>query len=692
MLRYSEELLQFIHEGQLQAGLPRGTPTYWSLSKPGMTSTIDLTLTDSPQKILKCQLYHENYGSDHRGTYLEWDLQPATRPEASPRKAFDRTDWNKVGQDVRAAVDNTEPIVSTTQLDTMVSRLTRAVQRAVEDHTPLMRPSPYSKRWFTPELKQQQRDTNRLRRKWQASCASRGKDDEQTNELFRDMCRKRREWTRTIERAKRSHWKEFLDKARSSTTLWKAATFMKPRDHYANVPPLSIGDTEVHDNADKARIFLESFFPRMDEPEDEPEGASKEELGWQPLTEVEIERALKAANGKKAPGVDGLPMLVWKHLWAYISRIIYKIFNASIELGYYPNQWKTAAIVVLRKPGKDSYLVPEAYRPISLLNTLGKLLEAVMAKRLAYWAETHRLLPETQFGGRAGRTTEQALLVLANAIDRAWMKGKVVTLVAFDLKNAFNGVNGKTLDVRLKEKGIPIKARNWIRSFMEDRSASIRFDDFETDVAPIANAGLAQGSPLSPILFTFFNSDLVDQPVDFNGGASAFIDDYFRWRVGRTAEENLQKLQDEDIPRVEAWARRTGSCFAVKKTELIQLTRKKKELGKGEITIHGMTIKANPKAKLLGVVFDQELRWKDHIQQAVKRANRAVSAMSGLRHLRPLQMRQLYSACVTPVVDYASTVWHDPLKDKTHLRSLCTAQRDALIRILSAFKRSQARP
>jgi hypothetical protein len=87
-----------------------------------------------------------------------------------------------------------------------------------------------------------------------------------------------------------------------------------------------------------------------------------------------------------------------------------------------------------------------------------------------------------------------------------------------------------------------------IASFMSDRYASIGFDDFRTELAPLANAGLAQGSPLSPILFTFFNSDLVDQPVTFHGGASAFIDDYFRWRVGRSAEENLAKIQSEDIP------------------------------------------------------------------------------------------------------------------------------------------------
>jgi hypothetical protein len=51
--------------------------------------------------------------------------------------------------------------------------------------------------------------------------------------------------------------------------------------------------------------------------------------------------------------------------------------------------------VVLRKPGKPNYSAPEAYRPISLLNTLGKLLEVVVARRLSFLAEKHGLLPDT---------------------------------------------------------------------------------------------------------------------------------------------------------------------------------------------------------------------------------------------------------------------------------------------------------
>ena len=151
-----------------------------------------------------------------------------------------------------------------------------------------------------------------------------------------------------------------------------------------------------------------------------------------------------------------------------MATTVTRIFTASIDLGYYPQRWKVAKIVVLRKPGKADNTKPNAYRPISFLNTLGKSLEAVIARRLSFFAEFHRLLPETQFGGRPGRTTEQALLVLTKAIDQAWLRGKIVTLVAFDLKGAFNGVNATTLNARMREKGIPSLARRWTQSFMQD--------------------------------------------------------------------------------------------------------------------------------------------------------------------------------------------------------------------------------
>jgi hypothetical protein len=77
-----------------------------------------------------------------------------------------------------------------------------------------------------------------------------------------EMREKRREWTRTIVRAKITHLKEFLDNV-GSGNLWKAAMYMGPRDSFANIPSLKVGPTEFPDNGDKARILMESFFPKM---------------------------------------------------------------------------------------------------------------------------------------------------------------------------------------------------------------------------------------------------------------------------------------------------------------------------------------------------------------------------------------------------------------------------------------------
>ena len=75
----------------------------------------------------------------------------------------------------------------------------------------------------------------------------------------------------------------------------------------------------------------------MAEPNEETPTPQREEIPWEPVTELEIKKALKAAKGTTAPGEDGIPTLVWKRLWKYVGKVITHIFTASIKLGHYPN-------------------------------------------------------------------------------------------------------------------------------------------------------------------------------------------------------------------------------------------------------------------------------------------------------------------------------------------------------------------
>jgi hypothetical protein len=99
------------------------------------------------------------------------------------------------------------------------------------------------------------------------------------------------------------------------------------------------------------------------------------------------------------------------------------------------------------------------------------------------WKSTSCSRTPNSEAGR-GRTTEQALLVLANAIDQAWLRGRVATLVAFDLRGAFNGVNMAALDARLQERGSGFKVL-WK---IEQRAFDLT--TFQTEVAAVPHAGL----------------------------------------------------------------------------------------------------------------------------------------------------------------------------------------------------------
>jgi len=197
----------------------------------------------------------------------------------------------------------------------------------------------------------------------------------------------------------------------------------------------------------------------------------------------------------------------------------------------------------LRKPNKDDYTRAKAWRLISLLCTLGKILEAVIAKRISYAVETRGLLPTNHFGARKKRSAEQALILLQEQIYQAWRAKKVLSLVCFDVKGAYNGVCKERLVERLAARGIPSDLVSWIGSFCSDRTATVVVNGYSSPRIALQQAGLPQGSPLSPMLFLFFNADLVQRQIDRNGGAIAFVDDYTAWVTGESAASNRQGIQ-----------------------------------------------------------------------------------------------------------------------------------------------------
>ena len=84
---------------------------------------------------------------------------------------------------------------------------------------------------------------------------------------------------------------------------------------------------------------------------------------------------------------------------------------------------------------------------MALENTLAKLVERIVATRLAEAAEEHNLLPWNQMGGRRKRSTLSALDLLTSCVQAAWSskKGCVISMLSLDISGAYDHVSTERL-------------------------------------------------------------------------------------------------------------------------------------------------------------------------------------------------------------------------------------------------------
>ena len=141
-----------------------------------------------------------------------------------------------------------------------------------------------------------------------------------------------------------------------------------------------------------------------------------------------------------AGGKNKLPNRFLKALGPRSCQALATLTSTYWKLEYFPEKFKSAKTVCLRKPGKETYNQAKAWCSIALLNTTGKLIEAITAARLSKVAEEASLLPEIQMGFRKGRSTESALFLLTSQVEKLWKEGIVACLLSLDISGVYNRV------------------------------------------------------------------------------------------------------------------------------------------------------------------------------------------------------------------------------------------------------------
>jgi hypothetical protein len=108
-------------------------------------------------------------------------------------------------------------------------------------------------------------------------------------------------------------------------------------------------------------------------------------------------------------------------------------------------------------------------------------------------------------------------------------------MVFMDVPGAFNNIYHLRLSDNLRKRGIPQNIIRWIESFLQDR-VILNGTQSASFTTP---AGIPQGSPLSPILYMFYDADLLDIPHP-KYFAFGFRDDIGHGVSGLTAKGEMQ--------------------------------------------------------------------------------------------------------------------------------------------------------
>ena len=211
------------------------------------------------------------------------------------------------------------------------------------------------------------------------------------------------------------------------------------------------------------------------------------------FSQAEVNIAIKQMKLGKAPGLDNIPIEVWRlpKLKKYLTRFC----NATLE-GNRPPEWGLSGIVPV--PKKGDLTIPDNYRGISLSQTAAKVYNRLLLNRIR--PEVEKILRPNQSGFRPLRSTASQILALRRLIEEIRNHQKEAAIIFIDFRKAFDSVDRPTMFKILHAYGIPEETINAIKIMYEDTSAVVLTPEGESDSFSV-NTGVLQGDPLAPYLF-----------------------------------------------------------------------------------------------------------------------------------------------------------------------------------------------
>lgn len=598
--------------------------------------------------------------------------------------------FNQLTIEYNITIPEINDIKNPNEIDTLVNNYTKAIKIACESSMPTKKSNEkLNLPWWSEKLAKMKKEVTTKKRRIRCAAPVR------RSKVIGDYLKQKEEYELEVAKAQTESWKEFCHK-QDREGVWEGIYRVIGRTTCREEDLPMARDGEVLDAKGSVKYITETFYPEdlYDADDDyhrhirlEAERVNTEEYSENadpPFTTSELLTASESFNPKKAPGADGLTADICSHAINGSPNTFLALLNQCLKIHYFPQPWKEATVVVLRKPGKTDYTTPKSYRPIGLLPILGKIYEKMLVARLKFY-----ILPRMstrQYGFMPQRSTEDSLYDLMQHIRSKLQQKKIVLVVSLDIEGAFDSAWWPAIRVRLAEEKCPVNLRRVMDSYLSERRVRVRYAGEE--FVRGTTKGCVQGSIGGPILWNLLLDPLLKSLEKRGDYAQAFADDVILVFDGDTAGEIEQKA-NPTLERVRGWGVKNKLKFAPHKTNAMVITRKLKfdtpRLGMG-----GVDIRMTKEIKILGVTIDDGLTFNAHISNVCRKAIsihkqlcRAARVSWGLN---PEVIKIIYVATIEPIILYAASVWAPAATKLGIIKQLGVVQRGIAQKMCKAYR------
>ena len=383
-----------------------------------------------------------------------------------------------------------------------------------------------------------------------------------------------------------------------------------------------------------------------------------------------VEKKLKKLRTDKSCGPDGIHPLVLKNLSSILSTPLCTIFNTSLKSGQVPTQWKQGIVTAIFKKGRKC--LASNYRAVTLTSIVCKLLEDLITEEIMKHLISNNRQDKGQHGFTPKRSTVTNLIQALNIWTEALAHGFPVDVIYLDFEKAFDKVPHERLLRQLQRYGIRGEVLDWIRDYLRERTQKVRVNGVYSTTAPVLS-GVPQGSILGPVLFLIFVADSSSITRNF---ISLYADDtkLFSYLLDvAAAEDRFTPISIQtDLNILANWCDAMQMSYNIDKCHILHLgkhnpkqkytlpkmTNVKKTTSSVSYDYTFHTLQEVTEEKDLGIVVDDQLNFRLHMNAKVKKANSMIFLIKNtFKYLDKNMFNLLYKSLVRPHVEYASPVW-----------------------------------